>query len=118
MRTAAYCLLALAITLPGAAPAADAQRGRVLYETRCIGCHADSVHGREKRQARDFESVRAWVRRWGANLRLAWTDEDVNDVAVHLNATYYGFACPPAHCTVTGGLGHAGARLALDAPSR
>lgn len=105
------------LALPCGAGAADALRGRVLYETGCAGCHDVSVHGRAKREARDFEGVRGWVRRWSANLRLKWTDEEVDDVAVHLNATYYGFRCPPAYCTVTGGGGR-GARLALDGMSR
>lgn len=101
-----------------AVDAADMQRGRVLYESSCSGCHAVSVHGREKRVARDFEEVRAWVIRWSANLRLKWTQEEVNDVAAHLNAAYYGFRCPPAHCTVTGERAREGARLAMDGLSR
>jgi mono/diheme cytochrome c family protein len=105
------------LALPGTAAAADAQRGRVLYETGCNGCHDVSVHGRRKREARDFEAVRVWVRRWSANLRLKWTEDEVNDVAVHLNTAYYGFRCPPAYCTVTGRAGR-GARLALDGTAR
>ena len=90
----------------------------MLYESGCVGCHAESVHGRDKRAARDFEAVRAWVRRWSANIGLKWTDEEVNDVAVHLNAAYYGYRCPPAYCTATGGTIRGGARLALDGTSR
>jgi mono/diheme cytochrome c family protein len=91
---------ALACLLPAAA--ADAERGRVLYESRCDGCHATSVHGREKRVATDFESVRGWVRRWGANLGLAWTDDDATDVTVYLNDRYYRFRCPATVCKATG----------------
>lgn len=97
--------------------AGDAQRGRVLYEASCLGCHGDSIHGREKLAARDFEAVRGWVRKWSESLKLRWTDADVIDVAVHLNAAYYGFPCPPAHCTVTGGARGEG-RVALDGARR
>jgi len=103
---------------PGAVGAADMQRGRVLYESSCTGCHAVSVHGRETREARDFEAVRAWVARWSASLGLKWTGDEVNDVAAHLNAAYYGFRCPPAYCTVTGDRARKGTRLALDGVPR
>jgi len=97
-------MTALAMTLAGtgAAGAADAERGRVLYEARCGGCHGESVHGREKRLAADFEAVRGWVRRWSANLGFAWTNDEVDDVTVHLNARYYRFRCPASLCSATG----------------
>ena len=111
---------AFAMTLAGIpdAGAADAERGRIIYEAKCGGCHAESVHGRDKRMAADFEGVRGWVRRWSANLGLKWTDDEVNDVAAHLNAAYYGFRCPPAYCTVTGDRARKGTRLALDGVPR
>jgi hypothetical protein len=94
----------LALTLAGtsAAGAADAERGRLVYEAKCGGCHNDSVHGREKRVAHDFEEVRGWVLRWSANLGLAWTNDEVDDVTVHLNARYYRFRCPASVCSATG----------------
>jgi mono/diheme cytochrome c family protein len=120
MRLAPFPAIALCAGLawPGAVDAADMQRGRVLYESSCAGCHAASVHGREKREARDFEAVRAWVIRWSANLRLKWSEDEVTDVAAHLNAAYYGFRCPPAYCTVTGEGARKGARVAQDGVSR
>ena len=80
--------------------AADIGRGRALYELRCDGCHSESVHGRAKRVAADFEDVRRWVARWNATLALQWTAEEIDDVAVHLNTTYYRYPCPPAVCKV------------------
>jgi mono/diheme cytochrome c family protein len=113
----AFALCAL-LAWPAAAWTADTQRGRVLYESACLGCHAESVHGRPKREAADFESVRRWVRRWSANLGLKWSEQEVTDVAVHLNARFYRFACPPADCNVTGSRDDGARRLALDARSR
>jgi mono/diheme cytochrome c family protein len=94
--------LCLACALPLPTTAADADRGRALYETRCDSCHAQSVHGRAKREASGFESLRGWVRRWSANLGLKWTDEEVDDVTVYLNGRFYRFACPPSTCKATG----------------
>lgn len=94
----------LAMTLAGtpAAGAADAERGRIVYEAKCGGCHGESVHGREKRLAHDFAEVRGWVLRWSANLGLVWTNDEVDDVSVHLNARYYRFRCPASVCSATG----------------
>jgi mono/diheme cytochrome c family protein len=97
-----HALLALACALPPAASAADAERGRSLYESRCDNCHTESVHGRAKREASGFESLRGWVRRWSGNLGLKWTDEEIDDVTVYLNGRYYRFACPPSACKATG----------------
>jgi hypothetical protein len=96
-------VLLAALAPPIAAPADKApppDRGRDLYELRCTTCHATSVHGREKRVARDFEEVRAWVSRWNATLGLGWTRDDVDDVTLYLNATYYRYPCPPTVCKV------------------
>jgi len=94
--------LAACCALAPQARAADAERGRVLYETNCGGCHATSVHGREKRAAADFDGVRAWVRRWSANLGRAWSADEVDDVSVYLNFRFYRFPCPPGVCRATG----------------
>jgi mono/diheme cytochrome c family protein len=111
-RIAAVAMLAAAFAWSPLAPAADAERGRNLYESHCAQCHAESVHGREKRAATDFESARSWVRRWGANLGLAWTDDDVNDVTVYLNSRYYRFRCPATVCKATGQIDNAAALFA------
>lgn len=121
MRTSLLAALVLATgpaLAPASAHAADASRGRVLYEYRCTGCHSESVHGRAHREARDMESLRGWVRRWSANLGLGWTDDEVADVAAHLNARYYRFACPPADCNATSRHDDGRGRLALDARPR
>jgi hypothetical protein len=97
------CALVALLAMP-AASAPDAERGRALYEMRCLTCHSESVHGRQKRVAADFDDVRAWVSRWNENLALRWSREEIDDVAVHVSRSYYGFACPPDVCTVIGRL--------------
>jgi len=81
-------------------PAADPDRGRELYESRCGECHSESVHGRAKRVAADFADVRGWVSRWNKNLALRWGDAEIDDVSVYLNNTYYRYPCPREVCKV------------------
>lgn len=107
----AATMLAAGAPAPFAA-AADFDRGRALYELRCRECHAESVHARKKRVARDFTEVRAWVIRWNSTLRLGWKQDEVDDVALYLNDTYYGYRCPPSVCKVVSMTG------AARAPSR
>jgi mono/diheme cytochrome c family protein len=80
--------------------AADPERGRALYELRCGTCHSESVHGRAKRVAGSFAGVRRWVSRWNENLALRWDDDEIDDVAIYLNNTYYRYPCPPQACKV------------------
>ena len=80
--------------------AADLDRGRGLYEQRCTSCHDRSVHGRPNRVAADFGAVRDWVRRWSRDLGLAWSEEEIDDVAVYLNDKYYRFPCPRSVCPI------------------
>ncbi|MGZ5037371.1 MAG: hypothetical protein ACXWHB_11215 [Usitatibacter sp.] len=98
---AAIVLAALLILFAARnAAGADARRGAALYEPSCGGCHSESVHGRGKRVAKNFEEVRGWVVRWKENLHLRWSDEEIDDVSVYLNDTYYHFDCPPKVCRV------------------
>ena len=89
--------LFIALAMPSAS-GADAERGAALYELRCGDCHSESVHGRSKRVATDFGDVRRWVNRWNVNLGLRWDDEEIDDVSMYLNNTYYRYDCPPQVC--------------------
>jgi mono/diheme cytochrome c family protein len=82
----------------GIACAADPARGRTLYETRCGGCHNESVHNDNSRKARNFEEARRRIADFGARLDSRWSAAQVDDVAVYLNERYYRFPCPPALC--------------------
>lgn len=100
MIVAAILALVVLTLATRSASAADAQRGRVLYETRCGECHAESVHGRKNKAAQDFDAVRRWVARWSDNLRLGWSAEEVEDVTAYLNGRFYNYPCPPEVCRV------------------
>jgi mono/diheme cytochrome c family protein len=84
--------------LSGAAIAADPVRGSALYETRCIACHASSVHQRGARKAQSFDGVRAQVLRWSAEVGGTWNGDEIDDVSVYLNQRYYRFPCPQTLC--------------------
>lgn len=92
------CVLA-GSTASTAALAASITRGKSLYETKCHACHDRSVHNRKARKAKSFEAIRKEVVRWDDALGGGWTKEDVDDVTVYLNETYYRFRCPESMCT-------------------
>ena len=80
------------------ASGADFDRGKLLYNARCVGCHDKSVHNREARKALTIEGIRAQVRRWDAFTGGAWREDEVNDVTAYLNELIYRYPCPPAVC--------------------
>ena len=82
--------LLLAFVDAGAQPAARS-RGELLYSTHCIECHTARMHWRANRLARDWDTLSAQVRRWQREIRLDWTEEDVDAVADYLNQTIYRF---------------------------
>jgi mono/diheme cytochrome c family protein len=90
-------LLALA-TLPALAqtpPANPASsRGALLYDTHCSACHNEQMHWRDKQAAVNWPSLKAQVRRWQDEQKLAWSDADVDEVARYLNTRFYRFPAP------------------------
>jgi len=69
----------------------EKSRGQLLYENHCGGCHETSVHGRSPRKADSIASIRQWIGKWQTELKLNWTDADINEVARYLNFKYYQF---------------------------
>lgn len=87
--------LLLAGLLLASAPA-EGQRvarssGELLYSTHCIECHSAQMHWRAKRLARDWDTLRAQVRRWQGEARLGWSEEEIDAVASYLNEAIYQF---------------------------
>lgn len=95
-----WVLAAIGFAFIRPAAAADVERGRNLYETRCNVCHATGVHIRPSRKATTFEGIRQQVVRWSRELGGAWGMEDIDDVTVFLNDRYYFFRCPASICRV------------------
>jgi mono/diheme cytochrome c family protein len=78
--------------------AGDFERGQLLYQARCVGCHDKSVHNRAARKAVTVEAIRREVARWDAAMGGAWRQPELDDVTTYLNELYYQFPCPPAIC--------------------
>ena len=67
-------------------------RGQLLYENHCGGCHETSVHGRDPRKATSISEIRNWINRWQKELKLNWSEAEVDDVTNYINFKYYHFA--------------------------
>ena len=94
MKRVCIALAAAAALLAFAAARADATRGALLYDNHCIACHSTQMHWRDQRQAKDWTSLRALVRRWQGAAQLNWSDEELDDVSRHLNERFYRFEEP------------------------
>jgi hypothetical protein len=91
LRWVAYTLLGVAVV---ATPAIAQNRGELLYSTHCGACHAAQIHWRASRAVTDWTSLRAEVRKWQVVASLAWSEDDVLDVARYLNDSIYHFVIP------------------------
>ncbi|HET9643845.1 MAG TPA: cytochrome c [Burkholderiaceae bacterium] len=91
LRTLLPAVLATACATAAAQTAQPRTRGELLYTTHCIGCHTEQMHWRDKRQATDWDSLKAQVRQWQATQGLRWSEEDIAEVARHLNDTIYRY---------------------------
>jgi len=98
MRLRPFVTTALVALLPCAAPAADPDRGRELYESGCIGCHGRSVHARAHRSVRTCNELRATVARFGNIQGHNWDADDLDDVTAWLNLRYYAFPMQQGRC--------------------
>ena len=70
----------------------------MLYDQRCSGCHGQSVHSRTRRIALSCPDVRAFVARWAEQAGAGWTEDELEDVTLHLNQRYYGFPVRDGRC--------------------
>jgi mono/diheme cytochrome c family protein len=93
MRRASVLLLAL---LPLHAAAQDADRGRVLYQTYCGGCHYERIHDERLRPAvRDLEDLRDMVSQWAPQTKRSFTLDELADIVEYLNQSHYRFGLTP-----------------------
>jgi cytochrome c2 len=86
--------IAIAVVLAltaGPGSAADAQRGRLLYENHCMVCHTSVAHIRDDRRVVTPVELRGQVTRWSTHLELPWQAEERDDVTAYLNERYYRF---------------------------
>ena len=76
-------------------------RGELLYTTHCVACHNSDIHWRDRRQVTDWDSLTQQVRRWQDAASLQWGEEDISEVARHLNDTVYRYRRPNGHVSIS-----------------
>jgi cytochrome c553 len=101
-RPVAALLFAASLASAQPSPGAAASPGEQLYSAHCDTCHTAQLHWRDNRIAKDWPGLVAQVRRWQSNIGLGWSDEEIREVARHLNSRYYHFAEPQKQASVTG----------------
>ncbi len=89
MRLSPTSLSFTLLLLAPAAYAAEMERGRLLYENHCLGCHESVVHVREQRRVQSALALRAEVAARAQAAGLRWTAEDIDDVVRYLDRRYY-----------------------------
>ena len=85
-------LLAMFMTTPAPAFAANIEHGKILYEQYCTRCHDTRVHTRPDRRIGSLEALKNQVKRCELNVgSLNWPQPDFDDVVAYLNTTFYKF---------------------------
>jgi mono/diheme cytochrome c family protein len=69
--------------------AQEFDRGEALYNNHCKECHEGLAHMRPGSRISSRSEVRSWVASWSVHSGLAWSSEEVEDVADYLNGKYY-----------------------------
>jgi len=86
----------LIMLLPLCAFAQDAERGRVLYQTYCGGCHYERIHIERLRPAvRDLADLRDMVAQWAPQTKRSFTPAELEHIVEYLNESHYRFGLAP-----------------------
>ena len=88
---AIHCLVLPCLLSVPLAQAADPAAGRKLVDQHCQSCHQSEVYTRPDRRVTSLPGLHKQVRRCELALGLTWYDEEIADVAAHLNQNYYHF---------------------------
>ena len=71
--------------------AVNFERGRLLYENQCQACHTRMLHTPESRKIKNLTELQYRVSAWGIHAGEDWGPEEVNDVTLYLDRSYYHF---------------------------
>jgi hypothetical protein len=96
--TAMHKMTAILLLIASSAWAGDAERGKKLHDNQCIRCHDINMYQRERRVTQDWKNLRGVVNHWQSQLKLKWTETDIDDVAAYLNQQFYHFPVPALVC--------------------
>lgn len=93
MRIAGFLvLLSWAVSAAGQE---DAQRGKVMYETHCGGCHYERLHDRAHTKIGALPDLRDEVSRWAPQTGRRFSLDEREDVVQFLNQSHYRFGLAP-----------------------
>jgi hypothetical protein len=81
------------LSLLACAPAwsQDDDRGKLLYQTHCGGCHYERVHQRVRSEVKDLADLRDQVAKWSAQTKHRFTLEEREQVVQYLDRSHYRF---------------------------
>ena len=79
------------LTDSSTALAVNFERGRLLYENQCQACHTRMLHTPEVRKIKDLTELQYRVSAWGIHAGEDWGPEEVNDVTLYLDRSFYHF---------------------------
>jgi mono/diheme cytochrome c family protein len=79
---------------PLSAAAQDVERGKLLYETHCGGCHYERVHERLRSSVRDLADLRDMVAKWVPQTKHRFTLDEQEAVVQYLNESHYRIGLP------------------------
>lgn len=78
--------------------AADIEKGKSLHDGNCIHCHAQlmggdgtAIYTRENRKIESFAALNKQVRRCRDSLGMSWPEDQIMDVIMYLNESFYHF---------------------------
>jgi cytochrome c553 len=83
--------IVLTLLIASTAQSADTAKGKTLVEQNCVRCHGSEVYTRSDRRITTLPGLHKQVRRCEQMLGLTWFDDDIDNVAGHLNQRYYQF---------------------------
>ncbi len=88
-RVLILCFGSVLISLSSFASGGDFERGKMLYENQCQGCHESVVHIESRRTVDSLHKLRQQVVRWSDEVETKWGKEDIADVLEYLNKQHY-----------------------------
>jgi hypothetical protein len=92
MRPVDVCLSVTLTLASGGAFGADAQPGRLLYETHCGTCHYEKLHERKTSAISTIVALKVEVAKWAAQTNRRFTQAELDDIAEYLNQSHYRLA--------------------------
>lgn len=89
IRSLCFIFIGFTVLFSGYVQSEEIDRGKLLYENHCGGCHSTTVHERENRKVNSLVDLSKMVIRWQYNQKLGWSFEEVSQVMHYLNQRYY-----------------------------